>query len=113
MESVYISGVNASGVILPQPALKAKVLGLSITAPFGSATDVTVNISGSVTGLRSFHNSFNGELAFGPNERVNITTNAFTANHSAVVNYILVGDQQMFMELDKSRNFGYIPTRLK
>lgn len=105
MESIILngSGVSHTWNASPMQAFNAKLIEIDIPLDEVGTTDPTVTLSGQYTGAHTFHSSTQVNLRFKANEDVYITTENFTSEYTAVINYVRVGDAKPFMETDTSR----------
>lgn len=117
MQSIIITGTNASGRICPPDGLGVQIRNIQIDVPLNEVgtTDPTVKLSGIYTGDVIFHSDIDLTKQFGYNECVHIFTTLPTNEYSAVINYLLVGDMRCNQpELSGMRsNFIPVPRRLQ
>lgn len=95
MESLIITGVNASGELKGKPQLATEIREVHIDVPINELGDTGpyVTLSGATTGAYSFYNDQKMNLRFGYNEDIYVTTN-LSGNYSAIINYVRAGDQK-------------------
>lgn len=106
MEQVIIAGVNASGSIQIDPTQYAYIKSIEIDVPLNEVgtTDPAVTLSGSLTGAHTFHSDTTLDLRFQPNEDITITSDAFTAEYSAVIRYVVGGsNKEVYNNTDTTR----------
>lgn len=110
MESIILSGTDASGQYIARPQISFSVRSVVVDVPVsGTITDASVTISGALTGAYTFNSNANVTLRFKPNEDIYFTTSNFLSNYNAIINYIEEGDMSSYMQTDRSRGgiFAY------
>lgn len=105
MESMILTGSGASNTWSGSPMLAMEVRSIEIDIPLDEVgtTDPSVTLSGSLTGAYTFHSDTDVKIRFKPNEDVYVTTENFTSEYSAVINYLQVGDMGPYMQTDTTR----------
>jgi hypothetical protein len=105
MESKILSGANASGFLAGSPNIATEVQNISLGIPLDEVgtSDPTITLSGASTGAYTFHNNTAAKIRFQPNEDIYISTSGFSAEYTAVINYLLVGDMSSYMQTDPTR----------
>lgn len=114
MLSHILNGVNASGTLTPPPYQQVVIRSIDIDVPLDEVgtTDPSVTVSGSTTGAYTFHHSVSPTLRFRTDEQVLMSAANFTAEYSAVINYVYAGDSAgYYIDLNKSQL--PLPERLK
>ena len=113
MEQVIITGSGAATTIGAITGLGTEIRSIEIDIPLNEVgiSDPAVTLSGSLTGAYTFHSDTTLNLRYGT-EVVNITTENFTTEYSAIIRYIRYGDQ---IGMLNTRNMDTIPlpTRLR
>lgn len=98
------SGATATLVPGPYQGIVINSIGISIPNDEVGTTDPSVSLSGSVSGVYSFHSSVAPNIRYITDETVLVTTSGFTAETSAVVSYTIYGDGSAFyIDLNKSQ----------
>lgn len=113
MESIILngSGISQTWNAGPMHAMYVKQIDIDIPMDEIGSTSPSVTLSGQYTGAHTFYGGIQPNLRFKANETVYITTENFTSEYTAVINYITVGDQAPFMQTDTSRkNARFVPT---
>lgn len=115
MEQIIVKGVNASGLIQALPGLDVTIKSIEIDVPLNEVgtTDPVVTVSGSATGAYSFHSDTTLELDFAKGEDVYITSDAFTAEYSAIVRYVRGGEQNCYKAINDPHFTIPVPSRLR
>ena len=105
MESIILngSGVSHTWQSTPMQAMVVKSIDVNMPLDEVGSTDPSITLSGQYTGAHTFHGSSQFNLRFKANEDVYITTQNFTSEYNAIINYVRVGDAKPFMETDTSR----------
>ena len=107
MESLMLRGTDASGLYSGFPGLAMCLQEIvMVVPPSGTIADVSVTLSGVITGAITFNNSAKFMKLYQSNEDVYITTSNFKDNTSVIINYISAGDPSSYMETDMSRSSG-------
>lgn len=115
MEQIIVTGVNASGLLVPQAGQGFHIKSIEIDVPLNEVgtTDPIVTISGSATGAFSFHSDTTLEQRFTYGEDVYITTAAFTAEYSAVIRYLAYGDSSCARQIASPWHKIPVPWRFR
>lgn len=110
MEQIILNGVNASGTLEALPGLGIHIKSVEIDLPLDQVgtTDPSVTVSGSVQGAYTFHGDSTMELRFDKGEEVNITTDTFAADYTAIIRYVRYGDQRSYRAINSK--YHTIPT---
>lgn len=113
MQSTILTGVAASGTIVPGPRQGVQIEHLEIDLPLDDvgSTDPNVTLSGSTAGATTFHGDTSPKLRFGVDETVYVTTANFTADYSAIIKYVSYGDQQLWKDTRHKSELP-LPSRL-
>lgn len=107
MEQLIITGATASGLIQAISGLGTEIRSIEIDVPLNEVgtTDPSVTLSGSLTGVYTFHSDTTLDLRYGT-EDIYVTTTDFGAEYSAIIRYVRYGDQTCLLN---TRNMSAIP----
>ena len=111
MEQLMITGSGALGTITVDPTQYALIKSVQIDLPLDEVgtTDPTVILSGSVTGVQTFHGDTTMDLQFTPNEDVYVTTAAFTVDYTAIIQYVIGGaNKEVYRTTDTTEPGRYL-----
>lgn len=113
MSSYILTGSGAVGTITPGPYQGIQIDSITFNIPMDetTTTDPSVTISGSVTGVYTFHNSSELGIRFRANEVVSLSTNGFTEEYAAIIKYTVFGDSSAYRD-DLTRSAMPLPSRL-
>ena len=104
MNSITLSGVSATAQYTGIPGIYFGLRSISVSLPVsGTLNDISITLSGALTGTKTFKNSITTNIDFKPNEDISITSTGFGANYFASINYIEGGDASCYMQTDYSR----------
>jgi len=111
MESYIVTGAVsgvATGSITPGPhqLIQVETVDMDIDMSNIGSEDVTVTLSGALTGVYTFHSPVAPKIRFYKDEVVNITTANFSGDYNAIIGYLLVGSQEAWLN---TRNMSTIP----
>lgn len=114
MNSVTLTGSGAATTLTPGPYQGLLIQSVVLDIPLDEVgtTDPAVTLSGSVSGVYSFHGSVSPCIRYSVNETVAVSTANFTSEYSAIVKYIVYGDGKAYYN-DINKSQLPIPKRLK
>jgi len=117
MLSTIITTANATGVFCPPDGLAIEIRGIQIDVPLNEVgtTDSSLTLSGLYTGVVTVHSDTTFTKQFGYNECVHWSADFASSEHSAFLDYLLVGSMDCIMPTlsGMKDNFIPIPRRLK
>lgn len=104
MQTLIITGSNASGVIIPPNGLGVEFRNIDLDFPSGGSGILT--LSGVSTGAVALHTSTDSAIRFKTNEQIDITSD-FGTTSTAMLGYVTFGDETwVFVDLNRTQQIG-------